>query len=185
MGGLGELFGGSGSDGALLEIGGFSLQLWHVIAALAVILLLAIIIIVCVVRSKNKAKKKEQQQNAVQQQPSVQQQQSAPKQAEPQKAATQPAVQPAKSTSSANVAADDDDDTEEASESDQQSTKAYHVSFRKSDNRWQVKLSKGARALKLFNTQEEAIVYAKELAKNQDGFIVIHKLDGKVRKQRY
>ena len=50
---------------------------------------------------------------------------------------------------------------------------------------WQVKLGKGEKALKLFETQAEAIAYAKEKANNQDGSIVIHKKDGKIRKQNY
>lgn len=62
--------------------------------------------------------------------------------------------------------------------------KNYHVSLRE-DGRWQVKLRKGEKALKLFNTQAEAIAFAKEKAKNQDGHITIHKVDGKIRKQKY
>ena len=62
--------------------------------------------------------------------------------------------------------------------------KNYHVSLRE-DGKWQVKFAKGARALKLFDTQAEAIAFAKEKAENQDGTITIHKKDGKIRKQRY
>ena len=53
------------------------------------------------------------------------------------------------------------------------------------DGKWQVKFAKGNRALKLFDTQAEAIAFAKEKAENQDGAITIHKKDGKIRKQRY
>lgn len=60
----------------------------------------------------------------------------------------------------------------------------YHVSLRE-DGKWQVKFAKGARALKLFDTQAEAIAFAKEKAENQDGNITIHKKDGKIRKQNY
>ena len=60
----------------------------------------------------------------------------------------------------------------------------YHVSFRE-DGKWQVKFAKGSKALKLFDTQAEAIAFAKEKAENQDGSITIHKKDGKIRKQRY
>ena len=41
------------------------------------------------------------------------------------------------------------------------------------------------KALKLFKTQQEAIDYAKKVAGNQDGFIVIHKKDGSFRKLTY
>lgn len=53
------------------------------------------------------------------------------------------------------------------------------------DGKWQVKGVKAERALKLFNTQKEAIDYAKNVAGNQEGNIVIHKTDGKIRKQDY
>lgn len=62
--------------------------------------------------------------------------------------------------------------------------KVYHISKHES-GKWQVKLGKGAKALKLFDTQKEAIAFAKEKADNQEGSIVIHKLDGKIRKQNY
>lgn len=62
--------------------------------------------------------------------------------------------------------------------------KNYHVSLR-DDGKWQVKFAKGEKALKLFDTQAEAIAFAKEKAKNQDGNITIHKTDGKIRKQNY
>ena len=61
----------------------------------------------------------------------------------------------------------------------------YHVSLRKDDGKWQVKFAKGVKAIKLFDTQAEAIAYAKKLAENQDGSITIHKKDAKMRKQRY
>ena len=62
--------------------------------------------------------------------------------------------------------------------------KIYHISYRKEDNQWQVKLG-GAKVLKLFKTQEEGIQYAKQLAGNQEGSIVIHMKDGTIRKQKY
>lgn len=62
--------------------------------------------------------------------------------------------------------------------------KNYHVSLRE-DGKWQVKFAKGERALKLFETQAEAISFAKKTAGNQDGSITIHKTDGKIRKQNY
>ena len=62
--------------------------------------------------------------------------------------------------------------------------KNYHISLRP-DGKWQVKLSKGGKAIKLFRTQAEAIAFAKSRAKSQDGHITIHKVDGKIRKQKY
>lgn len=62
--------------------------------------------------------------------------------------------------------------------------KNYHISKR-DDGKWQVKLAGGEKAIKLFDTQAEAIDYAKSVAENQEGNITIHKRDGKIRKQNY
>lgn len=62
------------------------------------------------------------------------------------------------------------------------SGKVYHVSQHPSTNKWQVKLAKGEKALKLFNTQAEAIEYAKEVAEMQQGSIRVHSLNGRIRK---
>lgn len=50
--------------------------------------------------------------------------------------------------------------------------KAYHVSKREEDGKWQVKLAKGKVAIKLFNTKVEALAYVENLAKNQGGAAV-------------
>lgn len=60
----------------------------------------------------------------------------------------------------------------------------YHVALR-DDGKWQVKREKAEKALKLFDTQAEAIDYAKSVADNQETDIVIHKRDGKIRKKKY
>ena len=57
----------------------------------------------------------------------------------------------------------------------------YHISKRE-DKMWQVKFANGKKAIKLFNTQAEAIVFAKKLAKSQEGSIRVHSLKGKIRK---
>lgn len=62
------------------------------------------------------------------------------------------------------------------------SGKVYHISQHPSTNKWQVKLAKGEKALKLFDTQAEAINYAKEIATNQGGSIRVHSREGKIRK---
>ena len=63
--------------------------------------------------------------------------------------------------------------------------KVYHVSLRKDDGKWQVKYGGGKKAIKLFDTQAEAIKFAEERADSQEGSISIHKKDGKIRKQDY
>lgn len=60
--------------------------------------------------------------------------------------------------------------------------KIYHISKRKEDGKWQVKFANGSKAIKLFDTQAEAIDFAKTLAKNQEGSIRIHSVKGKIRK---
>ena len=62
--------------------------------------------------------------------------------------------------------------------------KRYHISQR-DDGKWQVKAEGAEKALKLFDTQKEAIAYAKTVADNQEGSIIIHKVDGKIRKTKY
>ena len=66
----------------------------------------------------------------------------------------------------------------------QERARNYHVAKR-ADGKWQVKFAGGEKAIKLFDTQAEAIAYAKKLAQNQEGSISIHKKDGKLRKQKY
>ena len=61
----------------------------------------------------------------------------------------------------------------------------YHISKRKEDRKWQVKAEGASKTLKLFWTQEEAIDYAKTVAGNKEGRIVIHKEDGSFRKLKY
>ena len=60
----------------------------------------------------------------------------------------------------------------------------YHISLNET-GKWQVKGEKAGKALKVFDTQKDAIAYAKSVAGNQEGNIVIHKVDGKIRKQDY
>ena len=60
--------------------------------------------------------------------------------------------------------------------------KAYHISRRPELNKWQVKATGSDKALKLFNTQKEAIEYANQLADNQGASIRVHSKEGKIRK---
>ena len=61
----------------------------------------------------------------------------------------------------------------------------YHISYRKEDRKWQVKAENAERAVKLFFTQEEAIKFAKSVAGNQAGRVVVHKSDGSFRRLNY
>ena len=62
---------------------------------------------------------------------------------------------------------------------------AYHVSKRDNDGReWKVFIQGSEKVIKLFDTQKEALDYAKSLAKNKDdgSYVILHGLDGKIRK---
>jgi len=75
---------------------------------------------------------------------------------------------------------------EESSEDEEKKrTDTYHVSRRSKDGKWQVKFGGSDKPIKLFDTQAEALDYAKELSQKYDKSVTIHKKDGKIRKQRY
>ncbi len=56
--------------------------------------------------------------------------------------------------------------------------RVYHVVKRSEDNKWEVKANGDSRPLKLFETKEEALEYAKEVAKNQEGTVLVHNTKG-------
>ena len=63
----------------------------------------------------------------------------------------------------------------------------YHVSKRgetKADRVWKVFIQGSDKVIKLFDTQQEALDYAKQLAdnKNDGSTVMLHGLDGKIRK---
>ncbi len=72
---------------------------------------------------------------------------------------------------------------------DDQSRK-YHVSMNKDTKSehykmWRVRKEHSEKTIKYFNTQNEAIEYAEKLAEQADTTVVIHKVDGSIRKQDY
>lgn len=61
--------------------------------------------------------------------------------------------------------------------------RVYHISRSKLVSKhWQVKLALGEKAIKIFDTQLEAINYAKQLIKKNGGSIRIHSMRGQIRK---
>lgn len=58
-----------------------------------------------------------------------------------------------------------------------EATRTYHVVKRK-DGKWEVKFAGGQKAIKLFDTQKEAIDYSKIMAKNQGGSMLVHNSKG-------
>ncbi|MGB4129934.1 MAG: DUF2188 domain-containing protein [Acholeplasmatales bacterium] len=66
----------------------------------------------------------------------------------------------------------------------------YHVLLNNDEKnpnykRWRVRKQGSRMTIQHFDTQAEAIKFAEDLAKKADGSIVIHKKDGKIRKQNY
>lgn len=182
-----------------------SLPVWAWIVIAAVVLILIIVIIAVAARS---AKKKRAARNA-----GVQTEEPAPAVAAPAEeqsasAEAQPAVKaPAKSEPErpAPVVAEEQPEqpapvaspeeraevqAEEPAETLSAAPRApmpkvYHITKRTSDGKWQIKFNRGKKAIKLFDTQMQAIEYAKALAQNQEASIMIHKEDGTFRKLRY
>ena len=56
-------------------------------------------------------------------------------------------------------------------------TRVYHV-VKRPDGKWEVKFAGGDKAIKLFKTQAEAVAYTKEMAKNQEGKMLVHNSKG-------
>jgi len=72
----------------------------------------------------------------------------------------------------------------------QERPKKYHVSQNKEDGtenfkKWRVRKEGSTKTIKFFDTQKEAFAYADELAKSAGSSVVIHKVDGSIRKQDY
>lgn len=90
------------------------------------------------------------------------------------------------------VAGDDLEDVEkEAAEIKVKKRNAkYHVSQNKDEKsqffkQWRVRKEGSKKTIKYFATQLEAIAYAEDLAEKNDSSVVIHKVDGSIRKQDY
>lgn len=72
----------------------------------------------------------------------------------------------------------------------QQKSAKYHVSQNKDSKsegykKWRVRKEGSSKTIKYFDTQKEAIQFAEELAENAGSSVVIHKVDGSIRKQDY
>ena len=66
----------------------------------------------------------------------------------------------------------------------------YHVSQNKEKDaksylKWRIRKESSDKTIKYFDTQKQAIDYAQELATQAKTTVVIHKLDGSIRKQDY
>ncbi|MCU0105739.1 DUF2188 domain-containing protein [Acholeplasma vituli] len=66
----------------------------------------------------------------------------------------------------------------------------YHISMNKDEKspyfkKWRVRKEGSTKTIKYFDTQKEAIDYAQGLAEKASTSVVIHKVDGSIRKQDY
>lgn len=55
--------------------------------------------------------------------------------------------------------------------------RTYHL-VKRDDGKWEVKFAGGQKAIKLFDTKDEALKYSKKMAKNQDGSVLVHNSKG-------
>lgn len=79
---------------------------------------------------------------------------------------------------------------EELLDESKQPANTYHVSQNKDKKsphhlRWRIRKARSQKTIKYFDTQNEAIEVAKGLAERNDGSVVIHKVDGSIRRQNY
>lgn len=111
---------------------------------------------------KVEAKPAEKKEPAKKAEPKPAEKKEAPKKAEP---------KPAKKVEAKPAAKED-----KSSAADK--TRVYHVVKREKDNKWEVKFAGGEKAIKLFNTQKEAIEYSKVMAENQGGTYLVHNSKG-------
>lgn len=164
--------------GEWLAENSFLLPNWAWLAIAAVIIVLAVFIIVFALRGKRKKKTAEEPVSEVKtEEPAKERETKKPAPAEEIKE-EKPAAKSAPRTAAKKPAA-------KPVEKAKDDGKVYHISRRKDENKWQIKAEGGAKAIKLFNTQAEAIEYAKTLADNQDARIMIHKADGSFRRLDY
>ncbi len=150
---------------------------WGWVGIGAIIVILLIILVALIVKSRKGGKEEaedEEPEETAEAEPAVEEEP-----AEPEEEPVAEEDGAAEESTTAEPAADKD------AKAAKPAVKTYHIAKRKEDNRWQVKAAGGARAIKLFFTQAEAIEYAKKLAESQEARIVIHKEDGTFRRLNY
>ena len=172
------------------DVAGLPLWAWIVIAAIVIIAVIVVVVVFVSSSKKSKAQsapaQSEEAEKPVKSEP-AKTEKSAPAKSEAKKSELAKTEKPAP-VKSAPKKSEPEVEEEEVDEDDSapvRNDKVYHISKRKNENKWQIKAAGGAKAIKLFNTQAEAIEYAKTLADNQEARIMIHKEDGSFRKLTY
>ena len=93
----------------------------------------------------------------------------------------EPVKEEAETVSEEDEVKEDSSENGEADTKKKRNYKAYHISKHPTLDKWQVKATGSNKALKLFDTQEQAIQYAKQVAKNQGVSIRVHSKKGRIR----
>ena len=86
----------------------------------------------------------------------------------------EPAKKPAKAAPAKKAAAPA---KKPATKKEEVNFRTYHL-VKRADGKWEVKFAGGQKAIKLFNTQKEALEYSKKMAENQDGKVLVHNSKG-------
>ena len=90
----------------------------------------------------------------------------------------EPAKKPAaKKTAEKKPAAKKPEVKKPAAKKEDVSFRTYHL-VKRPDGKWEVKFAGGQKAIKLFDTQKEALEYSKKMAENQDGKVLVHNSKG-------
>ena len=108
---------------------------------------------------------------------------------EPKPKVAKPKSEPVKAPAAPSEPVDEDADEEAALKRVVKNPK-YHISMNKDDQspyfkKWRVRKEGSTKTIKYFDTQKEAITYATDLAEKANTSVVIHKVDGSIRKQDY
>ncbi|MDX9808232.1 MAG: DUF2188 domain-containing protein [Acholeplasma sp.] len=109
---------------------------------------------------------------------------------EPKPKVAKPKSEPVKAPAAPASEPVDEDADEEAALKRVVKNPKYHISMNKDDQspyfkKWRVRKEGSTKTIKYFDTQKEAITYATDLAEKANTSVVIHKVDGSIRKQDY
>ena len=186
------------------EAGPLPYWAWIAIALGVACIIIAAILIPCLVKrgdkkqedvapapaaddKKSAAEAKKEEKKEVKEEPALAaKEKPAKEKAEEKPAATKTTKTATDKTATAKTTAAKKEEAKAEEKGDGSSTvKVYHISKRKEDKKWQVKAEGADKALRLFFTQTDAIEYAKKVAGNQEGRIVVHKEGGGFRKLNY
>ena len=99
-------------------------------------------------------------------------------------------VKPVKEAPAKKPEAELEDEVEEKNSAKTPKIAKYHVSQNKDEDseffkKWRVRKEGSTKTIKFFDTQKDAIAFAEGLAESAGSTVVIHKVDGSIRKQDY